>query len=231
MSYIGTVTTRSDLSRANELNTKAKEAPEKFSREEMEALVEITRGEHREARTKAAGAIDRLFMYPGLYEPVLAELIEYSAYYPHGVEGIPAPIEWQSDEYIREVVVVADAVARVTQRRPELLVPHTDRLTEIVTNERNSPKYHLFTLGTIGGIKPDAVPLGEVQSQLCDLLDTSTNGYAGWAADTLRRIGDPNVLPELRDHAPEDLSDATDEAEIEAFEDAIEELEDTIDDR
>jgi len=141
------------------------------------------------------------------------------------VEGIPAPIDWTSDEDLMEVVFISDAVARVAQRQPPLLMPYADQLTEIVTSDRNYPKYHLFTLGMIGSVDPDVVPIKEIQSRLCCLLSTSTNGYAGWSADTLRRIGDPSVLPELRKHAPEDRSEARDEAELEAFEDTIEELE------
>ena len=77
----------------------------------------------------------------------------------------------------------------------------------------------------VGAIEPDAVPLNEVKSKLCALLDTSMNGYAGWAADTLRRIGDPAVLDDLREHAPENPSQAQDDAEITAFDEAITKLE------
>jgi len=217
--------TESDLSRAKKLKNKAKELPEEFSPEEMQELLELAQGNTQEARSVAVSAIDQLYTRPALFEPILEELLEMSAYYPHGVEGIPAPVEWTSDDDIREVVFIADAIARVAQRQPELLVPHAEDLTEIVLDERNSPAFHLFTLGMVGAIEPDAVPLDEIQSKLCALLDTSMNGYAGWAADTLRRIGDPAVLDELRAQAPEDTSQAQDDAEITAFEEAIAELE------
>lgn len=51
------------------------------------------------------------------------------------------------------------------------------------------------------------------------------NEYSGWSADTLRHIGDPDVLPELRAHAPTDETEVQDEAEMDAFEEAITELE------
>lgn len=219
------MTGQSALSRAKELKRAAKQDPEHFSQDEMIELVEITEGNYQEARIEAVSAIDQLYMRPELFEPILEDLIEYSAYYPPHVEGIPAPIDWTSDEDLMEVVFISDAVARVAKRQPPLLVPYANQLTEIVTSERNYPKYHLFTLGMIGSVDPDVVPIKEIQSQLCSLLSNSTNGYAGWSADTLRRIGDPSVLPELRKHAPEDRSEARDEAEWEAFEDTIEELE------
>lgn len=219
------MTKESALSRAKELKNKAEEVPDQVSQEEMEELVETAQGNYQEARTAAAGAIDQLYTRPELFEPVLEELIEYSAYHPHGVEGIPAQVDIMHNEDLREVIFISDAVARVAQRRPELLVPHTDQLIDIIMSDRNYPKYHLFTLGMAGGADPNAVPLDEVQSRICSYLDTNAWGYAGWAADTLRRIGDPSVLPELRENEPKDPSEARDEAEIESFQEAIEELE------
>ena len=214
-----------ELSRAKELKNKAEELPEEITPEEMQELLKLAQGNAQEARSTAVSAIDQLYTRPALFEPILGELLEMSAYYPYGVEGIPAPVEWTSDDDIREVVFIADAIARVAQRQPELLVSHAEDLTEIVLGDRNSPAFHLFTLGMVGAIEPDTVPLNEVKSKLCALLDTSMNGYAGWAADTLRRIGDPAVLDDLREHAPENPSQAQDDAEITAFDEAITKLE------
>lgn len=222
------MTEETALSRAKKLKRKVEDVPDQISQEEMEELVELAKGNNQEVRTTAAGTIDQLYTRPELFEGVLAELIENSAYYSHDVEGIPAPIDYTRDKSLQEVLFISDAVARVAQRRPDLLVPHNERLIDIVMSDQNYPKYHLFSLGIIGGVDPDAVPLDEVQSRLSDLLDTSMNGYAGWAADTLRRIGDPSVLPELRENEPEDLSVAQDEAEIESFQDAIEKLEKAV---
>lgn len=160
------------LSRAKELRNKSEELPEKFTQQELQELLELAQCNAQEARTAAVSTIDRLYTQPTLFEPVLEELIEYSAYYPHGVEEIPAPVEWNSYADLREVFFVTDTIARVAQRQPELLVTHAVNLTEIVMYDRNSPAFHLFTLGMVGAIEPDAVPLEAVQSKLCGLLDT-----------------------------------------------------------
>jgi hypothetical protein len=188
-------------------------------------IVELVKGNYQEARIVTAGTIDRLYTLPELFEPHLEELIQYSTYHPSSVEEIPAPVDWTNDEDLQEIIFVSDAIARVAQRQPELLVPHADLLTDIVTGDRYSPEYHLFTMSMIGGVDPDAVPLDEIRPRICDLLDVSMNGYAGWAADTLRRMGNPSVLPELRENKPKDISEAQDEAEIESFQNAIKELE------
>jgi hypothetical protein len=73
----------------------------------------------------------------------------------------------------------------------------------------------------VGAVKPTGVPMDEVTNRLCALLETPTHGYSGWAADTLRRIGNPEVLPTLRETYPDNGDDAT----TEAFDDAIAELE------
>ena len=211
----------STLSRAKDLKDKAKHDTENVTHDEVEELLNILNGEYQEARTVAAGAFDQLYKRPELFEPVAGKLLEFAAYYPRAQDGIPTPEEITIDNDLKEVVFIADGLARVARRDPTMLTAVTDDLVTIMQSDRNYPKYHLITLGMVGAVDPNGVPMDEVTDQLCSLLDTYTHGYAGWAADTLRRIGDPGVLPKLNNQYPHSASDAT----IEAFDDAIADLE------
>jgi HEAT repeat protein len=189
---------------------------------EIEDLLDILDSNYREAQLEAAAAFEHLSDRPELFEPVAVELVEFSSHYPRGQDGIPSPSVIYGNDDLRGTIYVADALARVAREDPTVLLSATDQLIDIVDSDRNYPRYHLFTLGSIGAIEPGLVPIDDVVEELCELLGTETHGYAGWAADTLRQIGDPSVLPELRAQYPDGTSD---DATVNAFDEAIAALE------
>lgn len=207
---------------AQELASQSDDKPDSITNEEMSQLVALLRVSDVETRVHAAEALQHLYDRPSLFESVITELVEVGATYPENVDSIPAPQSMMSSPEIRTVVYVADSLARVAQREPSLFVSVADQIAdEVVTGDR-TPKYYVFILGLIHNVVPEAVPEAMVKEELCTLLDRGHGfGYPGWAADTLRHLGDPAVLPELEANYPEDPSDETIQ---ETFDEAIAEL-------
>lgn len=216
----------SDVSSAEALKDKAENDLASVTQDDVTELVSLLNVECQEARTTAAAAFDFLCERPELFEPVVRELVEFSAYYPRSQDGIPSIARIFGDEDLQEAVFVAESLARAARRDPTVLVSATDDLVEIVRSDRNYPRYHLFTLGMVGAVAPESVPMTDVVERLCSLLDTEVRGYAGWAADTLRRIGDPSVLPELRENYPDQADvELINDSTVDTFDEAITELE------
>jgi len=215
---------------ANELSDRADADPDSMTTTKMDQLVALIdagqRRDDHETAVAAADALQSLFDDPVLFEPVVPDLIAVSDAYPSDVDGIPAPAEWHSDDEIRTIVYIADALARAVRERPQIAVPHTDKLSCVALGEENAPRNHLFTLGNAAAQDPSGVPVDELRSELIDLLDRGHgNGYPSWAAGTLGRLGDPAALPALRKHMLE-ASDGTGSGVTrEAFSMAIDMLE------
>lgn len=207
---------------AQELESRSDDRPKSITDEEMSQLVGLLRISDVETRVQAAEALQNLYEYPPLFEPVIAELIEIGDTYPETVDGIPSPQSMMNSPETRTVIYVADSLARVAQRNPALFVLAADQIADAVVAGDRTPKYYIFILGMIYDVAPEAVPEMMVKEELCSLLNRGHGlGYPSWAADTLRRLGDPSVLPELEESYPEDPSDETLQ---EAFDEAIAEL-------
>jgi len=188
----------------------------------MEQLVALLHKPDVETRVQAAEALQHLYDRPILFGPVIEGLVEVGDTYPETVDGIPSPQSMMSSPDIRTIIYVADSLARVAQREPSLFVSVADRIAEAVVTGDRTPKYYVFILGLIHDVVPEAVPEAVVKEELCTLLDRGHGlGYPSWAADTLRRLGDSAVLPELETNYPENPAD---EATQEAFDEAIAEL-------
>lgn len=212
---------RRTLSR--ELVSRSDDQPEHITDEEMAQLVALLRVSDSETRVQAAEALQHLYERPALFEPVLTDLVELGDTYPETVDEIPSLQSTVNSSDIRTVVFVADSLARAAQREPSLFVPVADQLTEAVVDGNRTPKYYVFILGMIYEVAPETVPEATVKEELCALLDRGHGfGYPSWAADTLRRIGDPAVLPELEANYPED---PLEENTQETFDEAIAALE------
>ncbi|CAP15379.1 ARM domain protein (plasmid) [Halobacterium salinarum R1] len=207
---------------AQELASQASDRPESITDTEMTQLVALLRVPDVETRVQAAEALQHLYERPTLFAPVIAELVGLGDTYPETVDGIPSPQLMMSSPEIRTVIYVADSLARVAQRDPALFAPVADQIAKAVVAGNRTPKYYVFVLGLIHDVVPEAVPEATVKEELCTLLDRGHGfGYPSWAADTLRRLGDPSVLPELEANYPENPSDETAQ---EAFDEAIAEL-------
>jgi hypothetical protein len=207
---------------AQELASQSDDRPESITDEEMTQLVALLRVADVETRVQAAEALQHLYDRPTLFGPVIAELVEIGDTYPETVDRIPSPQSMMSSPELRTVIYVADSLARVAQRKPSLFVPIADQIAEAVVAGDRTPKYYVFILGLIHDLVPETVPEAMVKEELCALLDRGHGfGYPSWAADTLRRFGDPTVLPELEANYPEDPSDETVQ---ETFDEAIAEL-------
>lgn len=208
---------------AQELASQSDDRPESITNKEMSQLVALLRVSDVETRVQAAEALQHLYDRPALFETVIVELVEIGDTYPENVDDIPAPQSMMSSPELRTVIYVADSLARVAQRDPSLFVPVADQIADAVVADDRTPKYYVFILGLIHDDAPEAVPEAMVKDELCSLLDRGHGfGYPSWAADTLRRLGDPSVLPELEANYPDDWSDETTQ---EAFDKAIAELE------
>lgn len=207
---------------AKKLASQSDDRPESITDEEMSQLVALLRVSDVDTRVQAAEALQHLYDRPALFEPVIAELVEIGDTYPENVDSIPAPESMMSSPELRTVIYVADSLARVAQRDPSLFVPVADQIADAVVSDDRTPKYYVFILGLVHDDAPEAVPEAMVKDELCSLLDRGHGfGYPSWAADTLRRLGDPAVLPELEANYPEDPSDETIQV---AFDEAIAEL-------
>lgn len=207
---------------AQELASQSDARPESITDEEMSQLVALLRVPDVETRVQAAEALQNLYDRSELFEPVIAELVEIGDTYPETVDGIPDPQSVVSSPEIRTIVYIADSLARVAQRNPSLFVPVADQIADAVMAGDRTPKYYVFILGLIHNNVPEAVPEAMVKEELCSLLDRGDGlGYPSWAADTLRHLGNPSVLPELEANYPEDASDETIQ---DAFDQAIAEL-------
>ncbi|MFC7018828.1 MULTISPECIES: hypothetical protein [Haloarcula] len=207
---------------AQELASQSSDRPESITDSEMTQLVALLRVQDVETRVQAAQALQHLYDRPTLFAPVIAELVVIGDTYPETVDGIPSPQSMLRSPEIRTVVYVADSLARVAQSDPSLFVPVADQIAEAVLSGDRTPKYYVFILGLIHDVVPAAVPEAVVKEELCTLLDRGHGfGYPSWAADTLRRLGDPAVLPELEANYPENPVDETTQ---EAFDEAIAEL-------
>lgn len=207
---------------AQELVSQSDDRPESVTDKEMSQLVALLRVPDVETRVQAAEALQHLYDRPTLFEPVIAELVKVGNTYPENVNGIPAPQSMMNSPELRTVIYVADSLARVAQRDPSLFIPVADQIADEVVDGDRTPKYYVFILGLIHDDAPEAVPEAMVKDELCSLLDRGHGfGYPSWAADTLRRVGDPAVLPELEANYPEEPSDETIQ---EAFDRAISEL-------
>jgi hypothetical protein len=207
---------------AQELSSRSDERPESIRSDEMEQLVALLRVSNVETRAQAAEALQHLYDRPEIFESVIAELVEIGDTYPEAVDGIPSPQSMMNSPEIRTIIYVADSLARVAQQDPSLFAPVADQVAKaVVTGDRTS-KYYVFILGLIHTVAPEAVPEARLKDELCTLLNCGHGlGYPSWAADTLRRLGDPSVLPELRENYP---TDPVDETIQEAFDEAIAEL-------
>jgi hypothetical protein len=207
---------------AQELASRSDDRPESITSEEMEQLVALLRVPGPETRVQAAEALQHLYDCPTLFEPMIAELVDIGDTYPETVDGIPSLQMMMSSSAIRTIIYVADSLARVAQRDPSLFVPVTEQVADAVVTGERTPKYYVLILGLVHDAAPEAVPEASVKAELCCLLDRGHGlGYPSWAADTLRRLGDPDLLPELEANYPEDPPD---EATREAFDEAIAEL-------
>lgn len=207
---------------AQELASRSDDRPESITSEEMEQLVALLRVPGPETRVQAAEALQHLYDRPALFEPATAELVDIGDTYPETVDGIPSPQEMMSSPEVRSIIYVADSLARVAQRDPSLFVPVTEQVADAVMAGERTPKYYVFILGLVHDVAPEVVPEARVKEELCSLLDRGHGfGYPSWAADTLRRLGDPDILPELEANYPDDPPDETTQ---EAFDEAITEL-------
>jgi len=207
---------------AQELASQSDDQPECITDEEMSQLVALLRVSDVETRVQAAEALQHLYDRPAVFETVIAELVEFGDTYPEHVDGIPAPQSMMSSPELRTIIYVADSLARVAQRDSSLFVPVAGRIADAVVADDRTPNYYVFILGLIHDDAPEAVPEAMVKDELCSLLDRGHGlGYPSWAADTLRRLGDPSVLPELAANYPDGSSDETTQ---EAFDAAIAEL-------
>jgi hypothetical protein len=212
----------SRLAMAQDLSSRSDERPESITSDDMEQLVELLRVSNVETRAYAAEALQHLYDRPELFESVIPELVEIGDTYPETVDGIPSPQSMMNSPEIRTIIYVADSLARVAQRDPSLFAPIADQVAEAVVNGDRTSKYYVFILGLIYNVAPEAVPEAKVKDELCRLLNCGHGlGYPSWAADTLRRLGDPSVLPELEENYP---TDPVDETIQETFDEAIAEL-------
>ncbi|MFB6091679.1 MAG: hypothetical protein ABEK02_01570 [Haloquadratum sp.] len=208
---------------AERLAARADDDPDGLTRDEMAQIVALVSSDDTETRVDAAEALQHLHERPELFAPFVADILDASATYPDDVDSMPAPVQWMGSPALRAILYAADALARVARDRPDLIVPHADRFREVLRADRPTPRYHLFALGYAEASEPGTVPRAWLKGELCDLLDHGYgNGYPSWAADVLRRLGDPDVLPTLREKRPDETRD---EATREAFADAIGELE------
>ena len=208
---------------AERLLDRADETPDSISREEMGTVVSLLATNDGDGRVAAAETLQHLHDRPELFAPFVDEVLAAVGPYPDDVDGIPAPVEWMGSAEIRTLVYAADSLARVAQDRPDAFVPYAEALAERLRSEENHPRSLLFVLGYAEAADPGTVPRDWLKSELCDLLDRGRgNGFPSWAADTLGALGDPDVLPALREsHPGEDGDDPT----RRAFDDAIETLE------
>ncbi|MFD1599986.1 hypothetical protein [Halobellus rarus] len=208
---------------AERLLDRAEDDPESITHEELATIASLLPVDDADGRVAAAEALQHLHDRPELFAPFVEAILAAVEPYPEGVDGIPAPIEWMGSAEIRALVYVSDSLARVAQERPELFVPHADDLRDRLRSEANYPRSLLFVVGYAEATAPGTVPREWLKGELCELLDRGRgNGYPSWAADTLGALGDPDVLPALREsHPGEDGDDPT----REAFDDAIETLE------
>ncbi|RLM54100.1 hypothetical protein DVK02_11795 [Halobellus sp. Atlit-31R] len=212
---------------AEQLATRADERPDTVSREELSRVVALLDSEDAATTVAAAEAIQHLHERPALFGPFVTDLLAASRTYPDDVERIPAPATWMGDDRIRTVVFVADALARVARDRPDLFDAHADELRDLLRSDRNTPYHLLFVLGFVTAADPDSDPEPWLRDALCGLLDRGRgNGYPSWAAETLRRLGDPAALPALREAYP---GGPADEQTRRAFDEAITALEDETD--
>lgn len=192
---------------AQELASQSDDRPESITDEEMMQLVALLHVPDATTRVQAGEALQHLYDRPVLFEPVIAELVEIGDTYPETVDGIPSPELMMSSKEIRTVIYVADSLARVARQDTSLFVPVADRIADAVVADDRTPKYYVFILGLIHDVVPEAVPESTVKEELCALLDRGHGlGYPSWTADTLRRLGDPAVVPELEANYPEDSS-------------------------
>ena len=208
---------------AERLLDRADDDPESITHEEMATVVSLLSVDDVDGRVAAAETLQHLHDRPDLFAPFVEAILAAVEPYPEGVDGIPAPIEWMGSAEIRALVYVSDSLARVAQERPGPFVPHADDLRDRLRSEANHPRSLLFVVGYAEAEAPGTVSRAWLKGELCELLDRGRgNGYPSWAADTLRALGDPDVLPALRAaHPGEDGDDPT----REAFDDAIETLE------
>lgn len=207
---------------AKELSSRSDDRPESITSDEMEQLVALLRVPNVETRAQAAEALQHLYDRPELFESVIAELVEIGDTYPETIDGIPSPQSMMNSPEIRSIIYVADSLARVAQRDPSLFGPVADQVAEAVVAGDRTPKYYVFILGLIHNVAPEPVPEARVKDELCTLLNRGHGfGYPSWAADTLRRLGDPSLLSELEENYP---TDPVDETRQETFDEAIAEL-------
>lgn len=207
---------------AQELSSRSDDQPDSITCDEMEQLVALLRVPNVETRIQAAEALQHLYDRPELFESVITELVEIGDTYPETVNGIPSPQSMMHSPELRTIIYIADSLARVAQREPELFIPVADQIADAVVTGDRTPKYYVFILGLIYNVAPEAVPKARVKDELCTLLNRGHGfGYPSWAADTLRRLGDPSVISELEENYP---TDPVDETIQEAFDEAIAEL-------
>lgn len=214
--------TDSQRALAQELASRSDDRPESMTGNEMEQLVALLRTSDIETRVQAAEALQHLYDRPALFEPVISELVGISDTYPDTVDGIPSPQSMMNSPETRTVIYVADSLARVAQRDPSLFGPVADQIVDAVVAGDRTPEYYVFILGLISDTAPETIPEATIKKKLCTLLDRGHGfGYPSWAADTLRHLGDPSVLSELKENYPVDPPKETIQ---EAFDEAIAEL-------
>lgn len=207
---------------AQELASRSDDRPESMTDEEMSHLVALLSVQDVETRVQAAKALQHLYDHPELFEPVIAELVEIGDTYPESGDGIPSPQQMMNSPEIRTIIYIADSLARVAQRDPSLFSPVAEQIADTVVTGDRTPEYYVFILGLIHNVAPEAVPEAKVRDELCTLLNRGHGfGYPSWAADTLRRLGDPSVISELEENYP---TDPVDETIQETFDEAIAEL-------
>lgn len=207
---------------ARELASQSGDRPESITEREMTQLVALLRVPDVETRVQAAEALQHLYHRPQLFAPVIAELVRIGDTYPETVDGIPSPQSMMGSPEIRTIIYVADSLARVAQTDPSLFGSVANQIADAVVAGDRTPKYYVFILGLIRDVAPETVPEAMVKEELCTLLARGHGfGYPSWAADTLRRLGDPTVLPALQENYPKDPPDETTQ---EAFDEAIAEL-------
>jgi len=201
------------------LASEADDDPEAIAHTDMAVVVELLSDATPETRVAAAEALQHLYGRPSLFAPFVEDLLDAAGPYPDEVEGIPAPVEWMGSEAIRTVIYVADSLARVAQKRPELFVPHAAEVTDRLRNDRNHPQHLVFVVAYAEAADGGAVPREWLVDELSGLLDRGHgNGYPSWAAAGLRALGASEAVPALREAYP---GDSADDATREAFDDAI----------
>ncbi|MFB6251651.1 MAG: hypothetical protein ABEI27_08205 [Halobellus sp.] len=208
---------------AAELPDRAESTPQEVTHDDIATIVALLSTEDSEARSSAAKALQHLYNQPDLFVPYVGELLSAAAAYPEDVEGIPAPAVWLGSPQVRATVYATDSLARVAQRRPDLFVPHVDRMETLLRSDQNVSRYLLFIVGLVEAEAPGQVSREWLRESLCGLLERGRgNGYPSWAADTLGKLDDAEALPAIRAADP---GDDADELTREAFDDAIDALE------